>query len=406
MKIHLLQTARAIAAWLVVTDHALLQLSRNAPESQVTHFAWSLGSAGVIVFFVISGFIMVHISWESFGERAGSVDFLRRRIIRIVPLYWLATLTAFVSHKVWVTHGAHAGWMDLVYSLTFIPYSSGEDGWYPILPAGWTLNYEMMFYVVFALGLTLPRKLALPAVGAGLGALIIVGPYVANGAVVYLASPIVLWFLLGMGLAVIWHRRAFVEPAWIATSTKLLEPFGDASYSTYLVHGLILTVFLRIWTLAAGSPSAWIVPASLVVVTIGGLATYRFVERPLLRIITNFWSPKRVDNSLDWVRSLGRAKILASSRRGDEAPGAPPINVLVLCPGGLEHGGGIGRQMGYFLAALPRATVTPAYRVIDTRGPWFLGSARWRIPLSALYLVAAAFQSCGRGLPADPPCCT
>ena len=91
-----------------------------------------------------------------------------------------------------------------------------------------------------------------------------------------------------MGLAVIWHRRAFVEPAWIATSTKLLEPFGDASYSTYLVHGLILTVFLRIWTLAAGSPSAWIVPASLVVVTIGGLATYRFVERPLLQIITNF----------------------------------------------------------------------------------------------------------------------
>jgi glycosyltransferase involved in cell wall biosynthesis len=48
--------------------------------------------------------------------------------------------------------------------------------------------------------------------------------------------------------------------------------------------------------------------------------------------------------------------------------------------------------MGYFLAALPRAAETPAYRVIDTRGPWFLGSARWRIPLSALYLVAAAFR--------------
>ena len=42
--------------------------------------------------------------------------------------------------------------------------------------------------------------------------------------------------------------------------------------------------------------------------------------------------------------------------------------------------------MGYFLSALPQAPETPAYRVIDTRGPWFLGNARWRIPLSAVYL--------------------
>ena len=66
--------------------------------------------------------------------------------------------------------------------------------------------------------------------------------------------------------------------------------------------------------------------------------------------------------------------------------------VLLLCPGGLEHGGGIGRQMGYFLSALPQAADTPAYRVVDTRGPWFLGSARWRIPMSSLYLAAAAFR--------------
>ena len=85
------------------------------------------------------------------------------------------------------------------------------------------------------------------------------------------------------------------------------------------------------------------------------------------------------------------------------ADGVPsPINVLVLCPGGLEHGGGIGRQMGYFLAALPQAAETPAYRVIDTRGPWFLGSARWHIPLSALYLVAAAFRIAWAGIAGRP----
>ncbi len=90
------------------------------------------------------------------------------------------------------------------------------------------------------------------------------------------------------------------------------------------------------------------------------------------------------------------------ARNADDGSGAPPINVLVLCPGGLEHGGGIGRQMGYFLAALPRTPETPAYRVIDTRGPWFLGSARWRIPLSALYLAAAAFRIAWAGIAGQP----
>jgi glycosyltransferase involved in cell wall biosynthesis len=76
--------------------------------------------------------------------------------------------------------------------------------------------------------------------------------------------------------------------------------------------------------------------------------------------------------------------------------------ILLLCPGGLEHGGGIGRQMGYFLSALPQAAETPAYRIIDTRGPWFLGSARRRIPLSALYLMAAALRIAWTGIAGRP----
>ncbi len=99
---------------------------------------------------------------------------------------------------------------------------------------------------------------------------------------------------------------------------------------------------------------------------------------------------------------MGGATNRAPSKHSGDGPAARAINVLVLCPGGLEHGGGIGRQMGYFLAALPHAPETPAYRVIDTRGPWFLGSARWRIPLSALYLVAAAFRIAWAGIARQP----
>ena len=99
---------------------------------------------------------------------------------------------------------------------------------------------------------------------------------------------------------------------------------------------------------------------------------------------------------------IGRPTILARSGHADDGLAAPAISILVLCPGGLEHGGGIGRQMGYFLTALPQAPETPAYRVIDTRGPWFLGSARWRIPQSALYLVAAAFRIAWAGIAGQP----
>ena len=99
------------------------------------------------------------------------------------------------------------------------------------------------------------------------------------------------------------------------------------------------------------------------------------------------------------MKSASFDRCLAPSRHSGDGPA---IRVLVLCPGGLEHGGGIGRQMGYFLAALPQGPDTPAYRVIDTRGPWFLGGARWRIPLSALYFVAAAFRIAWAGIAGRP----
>jgi peptidoglycan/LPS O-acetylase OafA/YrhL len=293
MKLHSLQALRAVAALLVVIDHALLEISDNQPGGLITHVAWTLGSAGVYVFFVISGFILVHISWGSFGRPSSATNFLRRRITRIVPLYWLATIAAFAYHKVSATHGASDSWPELVRSLAFIPYCGGDGSWDPVLPQGWSLNYEMMFYAIFALGLSFPRKIALPAVGITLGAFVVIQPLLPNETLAYLSSPIVLWFLLGMGLATLWHWGGFEESERLARSTRCLEPLGDASYSTYLVHGFILTIVLRAWLLAAGPPSIWVVPISVAITAIAGWATYRFVETPILRITANLWPPGR-----------------------------------------------------------------------------------------------------------------
>ena len=66
--------------------------------------------------------------------------------------------------------------------------------------------------------------------------------------------------------------------------------------------------------------------------------------------------------------------------------------VLIVCPGGLENGGGIGRQMAYFLGALDHTASPPRYTVIDSRGPWFLGASPTKSILSIFYLAACAVR--------------
>jgi exopolysaccharide production protein ExoZ len=280
-KFHFLQALRAIAAWLVVADHALVAVTRGEQSNPITSLAWALGDIGVYIFFVISGFIMVHICWDDFGLPGAAQNFMRRRIIRIVPLYWLATLGAVVFHKISGNDGLPAGWPEFLQSLLFIPYYSENVGWAPILRQGWTLNYEMMFYAIFAVALTFPRKMALPGIAVALGIFTLVGPIFPPGILAYLSSPIVLCFVVGVGAAALWRSRGFVEPKGLARSVKFLEPFGDASYSTYLVHGVALTMLLRFWE----APSAWFVPVGLVVAAGVGLGVHIMIEKPMLQAI-------------------------------------------------------------------------------------------------------------------------
>jgi glycosyltransferase involved in cell wall biosynthesis len=65
--------------------------------------------------------------------------------------------------------------------------------------------------------------------------------------------------------------------------------------------------------------------------------------------------------------------------------------VLIIAPGGLEHGGGIGRMMGYFLKAHHETDCSLHYRVVDSRGPWFLGSSSPHIFGAAIHLLVAMF---------------
>ena len=229
---------------------------------------------------------MVHVSWSNPAGAVIGKNFLWRRIIRIVPLYWIGTVLTLGFHRLLATHRTQDSWRELVYSLSFIPYSGSDGKWSrPILAQGWTLSYEMMFYVVFALGLCAPRKFGVPMVCAALLALVLIGHQSNSATVVYLASPIVLWFLLGIALAVIWRYWEVSEPAWIGKLAQILEPIGDSSYSLYLFHGFVLILVLRVWIRFVGPPSLYLLPFNLAAAMVVGWVTYVMVERPLLELM-------------------------------------------------------------------------------------------------------------------------
>ena len=149
-KLNNLQVLRAFAAVSVALYHTFYIL----PGMQI------FGSFGVDVFFVISGYIMARILHKS------PDFFLRRRIIRIVPPYWLFTFLIYVVALVapQLLHTTRATSMELVKSLFFIPYAKPLPGGgkliQPLLGVGWTLSFEMLFYLSLAVGLAISRKKA------------------------------------------------------------------------------------------------------------------------------------------------------------------------------------------------------------------------------------------------------
>ena len=153
-KLNNIQVLRAFAATVVILFHTGFTFSH----------LHTFGSFGVDIFFVISGYIMARILDPRLN--ASSESFLRHRILRIVPPYWFFTLCLFCVAYVapqWmestqVMHGTRADGMELLKSLLFIPYLKSSGYIQPLLGPGWTLNFEMFFYLCLAGGLMISRR--------------------------------------------------------------------------------------------------------------------------------------------------------------------------------------------------------------------------------------------------------
>jgi exopolysaccharide production protein ExoZ len=106
------------------------------------------------LFFCISGYI-IFSSAEALPQGGASVSyFLRRRFIRIAPMYWCATLIYAIKLSV---QGVVPDVSAVFKSLLFFPFSDSVGLMRPVLGSGWTLNYEMFFYLVLGSALFAPR---------------------------------------------------------------------------------------------------------------------------------------------------------------------------------------------------------------------------------------------------------
>ncbi len=192
-----------------------------------------IGSFGVGIFFVISGFMMAVIC------DTDPRHFLARRIARIVPLYWLLTMALFLFGTVapGLLGGTSVDAVYLVKSLFFIPYLN-HGTYFPILFLGWSLNYEMYFYILIAMALAISKRNALLlASGWMIAILLILQIWRPKNALMFYGHPIILLFVIGILCYFIYRA---VPGERILKNQGLLVGSGVAATLVMLVAAITL----------------------------------------------------------------------------------------------------------------------------------------------------------------------
>ena len=332
-----LQQLRGVAVLLVLAYH-LSGVGARALGLPDTTGRLVHAQAGVDLFFVISGYVMVLVSCTDRGEaRVTPGGFLARRVLRIYPLYWLVSLPllgVFLAAPSWFHSRAGPVAAFVVRSFLLFPQTSS-----PLVGQGWSLVHEMYFYLGFALLLALAprypgRALALWLLAVLAGATLF-GPFdqASEPWTRTLFHPLTCEFLGGAALA-LWHAAAvrpgatfgvaagltvwgasllhpefalhgWLRACWDGSAALLLvhglvtrerlgrrtlgvwfEKIGDASYSIYLTHLALLAVLALGWRHFAGSPGTAFGGALTLVgigtlTVLGGEQFYRWIEQPL-----------------------------------------------------------------------------------------------------------------------------
>lgn len=196
-----IEAARGAAAVLVVLYHAARHLKANVgfmPLSGMTQF----GHAGVDFFFVLSGFIIMFVHRQDLGRPARLMNYFQRRFTRIYPFFWFSLFVGMILAL--ASHGGQTmSGQGMLYAMTLLP--NRDD-----LGVAWTLQYEILFYLVFAVGIA---NLRVGAIILAAWMLLVMyawfAPAVATSNLLAerLASPFNVEFFLGLMAAWLVARR-------------------------------------------------------------------------------------------------------------------------------------------------------------------------------------------------------
>lgn len=346
-----IQVMRGVAAMLVFFFH----LDIFIPGNSILNSLFSPGFKGVYIFFVVSGYIMAYTTRLVTGDKLNAAGhFFTKRLIRIVPLYYVATAAVMV-----LMHTAHLYFWErpdlLVKSLAFIPTFEPEvapNYGDPVLFLGWTLNYEMLFYLLFAIGILLGRYrntflycyfpffvIILPLFTLGTVTFDVHGYNFTSNALKFLSNPILLYFVAGVLLAnTISQAKVTGRTAWIIFAmsfmlfllsyfellplpqslsefifitllvasasilpnvgegrvSRILTYLGDISYSVYLFHMIVIFIvrgFFNKFGLA-DSVDPWMIQALCLIGTVLVAAvSYEVIERRLTSFLREKFLP-------------------------------------------------------------------------------------------------------------------
>lgn len=346
-RIDQLQLVRLLAAMLVLVGHARDKVAAGTDTlGGVANFY----AGGVDVFFVLSGFIMFVISRDDAGRPLGWLDFLRKRLTRVVPPYWFFTtlmLVAMVAVPGLVSN-ATLDPLHVLGSYLFVPADNPQGEAFPVLALGWTLNHEMFFYVLFAVGLLLPWPRGAWLTAGLVASCGLIGALVAPQQVPasFWLNPIVFEFLLGMALGAAhqagWRVRPGVGVAlsllgvvglwfgaggfhggvlvperalWmgapallVVAGAALMEATGsvgrlmragvlggDASYALYLSHPFTLAVCTVAFRSLGWRPGLWTLLLACGVCLGVAIAFHLWLEKPVVNRLNRLLSRPRID---------------------------------------------------------------------------------------------------------------
>lgn len=276
-----IQLLRAIAVLLVVHCHVLdRQIGIGGSFHQSFFYVQNFGAVGVDVFFVISGFIITLVA-HPFAQRRQGWSFFIKRILRVVPLYWLVSvLAAFLFYR---RNGSMVATEAIAKTFLFYPFIGNSPRIGPVVSQGWTLSFELLFYSVTALATCLGSKKYMLAVMAFFLCGILLNYTSGNQypLLVFLGNGIMLEFMLGVCCGWLFLSRTSFTA--IQSNAMIMAGIGGLLATLVLGYGGISESGNTVLGTSSLARSAlWGIPAALLVAAVAmtekrqPLQVYRF----------------------------------------------------------------------------------------------------------------------------------